>query len=252
MDKNELKELLDTEAVRINSVEFIDSDPVQFPRRYEDLRDIEISALLSATIAWGNRKMICRDCGKMLAMLENRPYDFMMARAYEDLPEANIHRTFFVKDLRYYLTGLRGIYERYGTLQEFAHAKKIAKSPTPAWSLVEAMNQELASANPGGNISRCLPQNLNATALKRINMALRWLVRNDGIVDLGVWEVLKPSQLFIPLDVHVVDTARQLGILTRRSPDKKAVMEIMGHLCEFNPSDPVLYDFALFGIGMNL
>lgn len=251
MTDTEIKELLDREARRINSPDFIDRDPVQFPRRFERLQDIEIAAFLSATIAWGNRKMICRDCDRMLAMMENRPYDFVMDGAYEDLPDGNIHRTFFVTNLRHYLRGLRSIYSRHGSLQEFAHAVGIAADPYPSWRLVEAMNAELAAANGGCADSRCLPGNLAVTALKRVNMALRWLVRDDGIVDLGVWDVIKPSQLFIPLDVHVGNTARDMGLLTRRADDRRSVLELTDRLRAMRPDDPVWYDFALFGIGVD-
>lgn len=255
MTEKDLKDLLDTEAARINSPSFVGDDPVQFPRRFSDLRDIEITSLLTSGIAWGNRKMICRDCDKMLAMLDNHPYRFMMDEAYEGMPdEVNVHRTFFIRHLKHYLRGLRSIYSRYGTLQDFARHERIADSEAPAWALVAAINRELAAADLGKTdlASRCLPQNLTTSALKRVNMALRWLVRNDGIVDLGVWDVLKPSQLYIPLDVHVGDISRELGLLTRKANDRKAVDEVTAHLRRFNPADPTLYDFALFGIGMKL
>lgn len=252
LDEAGLRELLDSEARRINSVDFIADDPVQFPRRFERLEDIEIAALLSATIAWGNRKMICRDCGRLLSMMDNRPSEFVMGEAYEDLPEGNIHRTFFVKNLRHYLRGLRRVYARHGTLQDFARHHRVGESEAPAWKLVELLNAEMAAANGGLCDSRCLPQNIGSTALKRVNMALRWLVRRDGIVDLGVWDVIDPRQLRIPLDVHVAETSRQLGLLTRRSNDRRAVEELTERLRRFRPEDPAIYDFALFGIGMNL
>ena len=116
----DIKELLDSEARRINHVDFIANDPVQFPRRFEHLQDIEIAALLSATIAWGNRKMICNNCNKMLALMDNQPYDYVMDKGYEELPDMNIHRTFFSKNLRYYLRGLNFIYSKYGSLHDFA------------------------------------------------------------------------------------------------------------------------------------
>ena len=87
--------LLDEEASRINSPAFIANDPVQFPRRFSSIQDIEIASLLAATIAWGNRKMICRNADKMLALMDNQPYNFVMDGAYEDIPDINIHRTFF-------------------------------------------------------------------------------------------------------------------------------------------------------------
>ncbi|MCM1137015.1 MAG: TIGR02757 family protein [Duncaniella sp.] len=256
MTDRDLKELLDTEANRINSPMFIDDDPVQFPRRFTDLQDIEISSILSATIAWGNRKMICRDCDKMLALMDNQPFNYMMDEGYEDLPdELNIHRTFFTQHLKFFLRGLRNIYSEHGSLQEFARHIAIASDEAPAWKLVEGINRKLFLSNSPDTwhyATRCLPQNLKNSALKRVNMALRWLVRDDDIVDLGVWDVIAPSQLYIPLDVHVGDVSRELGLLTRNAADRKAVNEVTRHLRRFNPADPTIYDFALFGIGMKL
>ena len=249
-EERQLKILLDTEAERINSPEFIADDPVQFPRRFSDVRDIEIAALLSATLAWGNRRMICRDCDRMLSLVDNQPYRYMMDEGYEDLPDMNIHRTFFASDLRHYLRGLRKIYAEHGSLQDFARSIGMDRAELPSWHLVEAMNRELALANGGRSASRCLPGNTETPALKRVNMALRWLVRNDGIVDLGVWDVIKPGQLYIPLDVHVANVSRLLGLLTRRSNDRKAVLELTGRLRQMRPDDPVFYDYALFGIGV--
>ena len=254
MTENDLRELLDSEAARINSPAFIADDPVQFPRRFTSLPDIEISSLLTSAIAWGNRKMICRDCDRMLALMDNSPYQFMADGEFELLPDDdNIHRTFFNRNLKHFLRGLRAIYACYGTLADFARHHRIADEEYPTWKLVEEINRQLAVANGGNTDSRCLPLNIKNTALKRVNMALRWLVRDDGIVDMGVWtDVLKPSQLYIPLDVHVADTASELGLLTRSTPDRKAVTEITGHLRRFRPDDPVIYDYALFGIGMKL
>ena len=184
--------------------------------------------------------------------MEYRPHEYILDEGYEELPDMNIHRTFFAANLRHYLRGLRQIYTRHGSLQQFALVNGVSDSEFPAWRLVEAMNATLAEANGGTADSRCLPQNLATTALKRINMALRWLVRRDGIVDLGVWDILQPSQLFIPLDVHVGNTARQLGLITRRANDRLTTVELTQTLRSFNPADPILYDYALFGIGMKL
>ena len=141
--------------------------------------------------------------------------------------------------------------ERLVCLADFAVAERIHLSPAPAWALAQAINRELAAANQGTADSRCLPQNLKTTALKRLNMALRWLVRDDGIVDLGLWtHVLRPSQLYIPLDVHVNRTATQLGLLDRRTPDRRAVEQLTDRLRRFRPDDPTIYDYALFGLGI--
>ncbi len=248
---NDLATLLDREASRINSPDFIGSDPVQFPRRFDSLPDIEIAALLSATIAWGNRKMICNNCRKMLELMDYQPFSYVADRGYEDITERfNIHRTFFSDDFTYYLRGLNRIYSKFGSIDNFAFSQKIADSPMPAWELTRLLNHEFQAANNGAVNHRCFPGNIDKTALKRINMALRWLIRDDGIVDMGVWRSLKPAQLFIPLDVHVGNTARTLGILTRKSNDRKAVAELTAALRELRPDDPTLYDYALFGIGI--
>ena len=251
MSISDIKELLDFEATRINHVDFIKDDPVQFPRRFERLQDIEIAAVLSATIAWGNRTMICNNCNKMLGLMDNQPYNYVMDKGYEELPDMNIHRTFFARNLRYFLRGLNSIYTKYGSLHDFAKSVGISNSEFPSWKLVENMNRLLIQVNNGEKDSRCLPGNLENTALKRINMALRWLVRDDGIVDMGVWNVLKPSQLFIPLDVHVGNVSRDLGLLTRKGNDRKATIELTHELRKMRPDDPVWYDYALFGIGIN-
>ncbi len=242
--------LLEEEARRINSPAFIADDPVQFPRRFASQPDAEIASLLSATIAWGNRRMICRDCDRMLALMGHDPHAYVMDRAYEDLPDGNIHRTFFNRNLRHFLRGLHRVYSRHATLEEFARACGATAAEAPSWHLVEALNNELREANDGVDDSRCLPLNLKATALKRINMALRWLVRDDGIVDLGMWKALRPSQLFIPIDVHVGNTARQLGLIDRKANDRRTVIELTSLLRRRRPDDPVWFDFALFGIGI--
>lgn len=252
MCNEELKELLDAEARRINNTSFIDKDPVQFPRRFSKLKDIEATAILSATIAWGNRKMICRNADKMLKLMADDPAAFIEEGAFDSIPDdINIHRTFFGKNLKNWCRALQQIFHKYGSIEALAIRNRISSSEFPAWELAKALQKELVETN-GACDSRCLPVNIDTSALKRLNMALRWFVRNDGIVDLGVWEVLRPSQLFMPMDVHVVQTSRELGLLQRKSTDAKAARELTDACRKFNPDDPVLYDYALFGIGMNL
>lgn len=249
MDKD-IKELLDSEAARINNPDFIGRDPVQFPRRFESLQDIEIVSLLASTIAWGNRKMICRDIEKMLSLMDNQPYSYMMDKGYEDLdPKLNIHRTFFASHLQHFLRGLRKIYEKHDSLDSFAMFHKVGEEEAPAWKLVELINKVLEEEN-GQQCSRCLPLNLKQSALKRVNMALRWLVRDDGIVDLGVWKSIPKSKLYIPMDVHVGNVSRELGLLKRKQNDRKSVEELTGVLKTMRPDDPAIYDYALFGIGI--
>ena len=173
-----------------------------------------------------------------------------MEQGYEDLPDCNIHRTFFARNLRHYLRGLHAIYSRYSSLEDFAAKALAGVESHHSWHLAEAINSCLREANGGCADCRCMPLGLDKSALKRFNMALRWLVRDDGIVDMGVWSAIRPSQLYIPLDVHVGNISRQLGLLERKANDRRAVDELTDRLRRFNPADPVVYDYALFGIGV--
>ncbi len=248
---NETKELLFSEARRINSPSFIDSDPVKFPRRFSRLQDIEIVALLSAIMAWGNRPMICRDIERLLGWMDNQPFEFLLDRGYEDFPmDRNIHRTLFGRHFRWLMKGLFEIYSRWESLDAFAFEMHAGETETPSWTLVEAMQRIFADVNDGRACSQCLPTNLRISALKRINMALRWLVRDDGIVDMGVWKSIPKSRLFIPLDVHVGNVSRELGLLQRKANDRKSVELLTSVLRDINPEDPCLFDYALFGIGV--
>lgn len=251
MIDQEIVDLLNYEAERINHPNFIAEDPVQFPRRFSSLQDIEIAAFLSAIIAWGKRSMICRDCNRLLDLMDNQPLNYLIEQGYEDLdPKLNIHRTFFGAHLQHLLRGLRQIYLKYGSIDAFASAMNISNEQAPAWKLVEEMNKVMIEANNGEICSRALPQNLATTALKRINMALRWLVRDDGIVDLGVWKSIPKSKLFIPLDVHVGNTSRHLGLITRKANDRKTTELLTEKMRLLRPEDPAIYDYALFGIGI--
>lgn len=247
----ELSSLLLSEAHRINSPQFIKDDPVQFPRRFPALRDREIAGLLTAQISWGKRAMILRNADRLLNLMDSLPYQFMMEREYEHIdPEMNIHRTFFGRHLIYMLRGLREIYTRHDTLDDFCRYIKAADSELPAWKLVEAMQEMFRRGNNGLSCPRALPNNLRTSALKRVNMWLRWMVRDDGIVDPGGWKSLTPARLFIPLDVHVGNTARSLRLIARKANDRKTAVELTDVLREISPEDPVLLDYALFGLGV--
>ena len=253
--KDDLKSFLDSRVEQYNVPEFVADDPVQFPRRFSDKRDIEIAALLISSISWGKRPMILRNSDKLLAMLGNDPYAFVASGDFASIPEGNIHRTFFSRHLLYVLNGLRSLYSRYGSVEDFARAVGAPHSEAPAWTLAAALSGYIAEANRSCGYTldgpdRFLPSKPDSSALKRLNMALRWLVRNDGIVDIGCWSALKPSQLFIPLDVHVGNVSRSLGLLSRTQNDRRAVDELTAALRTFRPDDPVAYDFALFGIGV--
>jgi len=242
---------LDSWYEKVCTRDFITSDPVQFPHRYKKREDIEIAAFLAATIAWGRRDLILRSAQKMFSLMENKPYDFIMSGEYKKLKNKNVHRTFFENDLKYYCRGFKHIYDKYGNLENLFTIRQ------NIWEGFALFREEMAKANKGeysihianpGGISGKSPACESGSACKRLNLALRWLVRK-GPVDLHLWKKIKPAALFIPLDVHVARTARNLGLLKRKSNDKKAVIELTEKLRELCAEDPVKYDFALFGMG---
>jgi len=239
--------LLELWYKKICTPDFIQFDPLQFPGRFSKLEDIEIAAFLSATIAWGRRYLILRSAEKMFSLMGVSPHDFIMSGNYKKLKNKNIHRTFFESDLKYFCRGLEHCYKKYGTLENL-----FLLHPENIWEGINLFREEMAKANKGiysKHISNPGTDSKNGSACKRLNLALRWLVRK-GPVDLGLWKKIKPGSLFIPLDVHVARTARKLGLLKRNSNDKKAVIELTEKLREYDPKDPVKYDFALFGMGV--
>jgi len=243
MESKKLAGELNRWYAKICTKEFIVDDPVQFPRRYVKREDVEIAAFLSATIAWGRRDIILRSAEKMFALMGASPYSFVMSGEYKKLKSANIHRTFFQDDLKYYCRGLERCYAKHGNLENlFA---------SDVWEGFYSFREEMAKANKGQysrHIADPGTDGENGSACKKLNLALRWLVRG-GPVDLGLWKKIKAAALYIPLDVHVARTTRKLGLLERKSNDKKAVIALTEKLREFCPEDPVKYDFALFGIG---
>ncbi len=248
----ELAQMLEREAERINSTEFIGADPVQFPRRFDRQDDAEIVSLLASHMAWGNRKMICTDIERLLKIMGGQPAAWVRNGAFEEVAdEQNIHRTFFGRNLKHMLRGLERILAKYSTVDEWVSSLRIKGLEGAPWLLAKALNAEMYEAN-GCSDSRCLPLNLQSTALKRLNMALRWLVRKDGIVDMGIWRSMSPADLYIPLDVHVGNTARALRLISRKANDRRAAEDITAQMRLLRPDDPALFDYALFGLGMKL
>ena len=245
MKTKSLKPELELWYKKICTPEFVPLDPVQFPRCYSKREDIEISAFLSATIAWGRRDLILRSAEKMFALMGKSPFDYVMTGGYKKLKDKNIHRTFFENDLKYLCKGFEHCYLQYGNLE------KLFASQNDVWEGIALFREEMAKANRSAyskHISNPGEKDKNGSACKKFNLALRWLVRKDQ-VDIGLWKSIKPSSLFIPLDVHVTRTARSLGLLERKANDKRAVIELTEKLRGFDAEDPVKYDFALFGMG---
>ena len=232
----------------INTPEFILKDPVQFPHRYSARHDKEIAAFLAATIAWGRRDLIVKSTEKILSLMEPSPYTFIMEEKYRKIKIGDgkgrpIHRTFFEGDFLYLCKGFAACYAKYDSLEAlFSGGKDI-------WEGISLFRETMARGN-GGKYSKHIANPAANSACKRLNLALRWLVRREGPVDLGLWKNISPSSLFIPLDLHVGRVARGMGLLERKSNDRKAVIALTEKLREFCPEDPVKYDLALFGYGI--
>ncbi|MEO5789674.1 MAG: TIGR02757 family protein [Gelidibacter sp.] len=250
MKKQELKEFLDAKVLQYNHPRFIESDPIQIPHQFSKKEDIEIAGFLTATISWGNRKSIITNANKMMAMLDHSPYDFVKNHESDDLEKLRsfVHRTFndddfiqFIKSLNHIYTnhdGLEAIFSKHA--EEFSIQKSIHQFKSNFFEIEHLRRTQKHVSDP-----------LKNSAAKRINMFLRWMVRNDNNgVDFGIWKQLSPAQLSCPLDVHSGNVARALGLLRRTQNDAKALDELDKALRELDKNDPVKYDFALFGLGV--
>ncbi len=251
MRRAELKEFLDEKADFYNCPAFIEHDPISIPHRFDKKEDIEIAGFLAATIAWGNRKMILRNANRIMEILEGSPYDFILKSDESDLKrmEGFVHRTFNSSDLAYFIRALTHIYRNRGGLENIFSEFKKSDSLQPAIHELHRIFFELPHKK---NTERHLSDPYKGSAAKKLNMYLRWMVRRDNKgVDFGIWKQIEPSELYIPLDLHSGNTARKLRLLSRKANDWKAVEELTSVLREFDPADPVKYDFALFGLGVN-
>lgn len=250
MTQEELKEFLDAKVEQYNRPDFLSTDPLQIPHGFSTKEDIEISGFLTATIAWGNRKSIINNAGRMMELLEGSPFDFVMNHQPKDLEKLQgfVHRTFNGTDLSYFILSLKNIYNRYGGLENIFALKGDINSMPMSISNFKKIFFELDHLS---RTTKHVSDPQKGSAAKRINMFLRWMVRNDGNgVDFGIWDKISPSQLSCPLDVHSGNVARKLGLIRRRQNDGKALAELDADLRKLDPLDPVKYDFALFGLGV--
>lgn len=250
MTKAALKDFLDEKAEFYENPVFLESDPIQIPHRFTKKEDIEISAFLTATIAWGNRKSIINNATKMMALFDNTPFEFVMHHSENDLNglECFVHRTFNGVDLIYFIKALQNIYQNHHGLEAVFKKNLNNDSLQPAITALKTIFFELEHLS---RTEKHVSNPASGSAAKRINMFLRWMVRpaTKG-VDFGLWKSLDPSQLSCPLDVHSGNVARKLKLLKRKQNDAKALAELDKNLRKMDPADPVKYDFALFGLGV--
>lgn len=249
MNKTELKAFLDEKALLYEKPDFIPLDPIQIPHRFEVKEDIEIAGFLAATISWGNRKSIINSANRLIEITGNSPYDFVMSYTPKDqhLLSGFVHRTFNETDLQTFILALQNIYAHHEGLESLFAKHKTHDSLQPAISAFKKIFFEI-SHQP--RTQKHVSDPLKNSAAKRINMFLRWMVRDASAgVDLGIWESIPTSILSCPLDVHTSTIARKLGLLSRKQNDAKTLLELDTSLRKMDAQDPVKYDFALFGLG---
>lgn len=250
LNQIELKEFLDEKVTQYNNSIFIESDPIQIPHQFTLKEDIEISAFLTATIAWGNRKMIIKNANKMMELLGSNPYDFIISHKEHHLDKLDnfVHRTFNSIDFKFFIKSLHNIYLNYNGLESVFSTNTEGDSLQYAIHYFKTIFFEIEHPI---RTKKHISDPLKGSAAKRINMFLRWMVRQDTAgVDFGIWKTIAPSNLSCPLDVHSGNTARKLGLLNRKQNDAKALQELDLSLRKLDSKDPVKYDFALFGLGV--
>ncbi|PIF06313.1 MAG: TIGR02757 family protein [Draconibacterium sp.] len=249
IDHAMLKELLEEKTKQYNHHRFIATDPIQVPHLFSRKENIEIAAFLTATIAWGNRAMIIKNGSKMMAIMDNQPYDFILNASPREKERLQlfVHRTFNGHDLGYFVKSLKNIYSEHGGLEAvFEKGFRKGESVKSALAFFYQQFFEL----PGERTRKHIANVEKGASVKRLNMFLRWMVRHDlAGVDFGLWKGIPASKLMIPLDVHSGKSARMLGLLKSKQNNWQAVEEVTARLRKFDASDPVKYDYALFGLG---
>ncbi len=251
MTFEERKDILDHMYERYNNPSFIEDDPISIPHSFSEREDIEIAGFMAATIAWGNRKSILKNCHRMMDMMGGEPHRFILDSSSVEQSHFDgfVHRTFNSEDFFSFVSALRNIYTNYGGIggffeSHYSDTQDIRTTITDFRELFFSTTHAKRSEKHLSSIAR-------GAACKRLNMYLRWMVRRDDKgVDFGLWDI--PSYaLYLPLDVHSANVGRGIGLLTRKQNDWKSVEEITSELRKYDFIDPVKYDFALFGAGVN-
>ena len=247
----DLKYFLEEKAEKYNNRDFIESDPIQIPHLFSDKNDIEIAAFFASTIAWGQRVTIIKNMHKLISLMDNAPYDFVMNCSEKELERLKYfkHRTYNGEDCKFFVKSLRNIYQKHKGLGElfqgiYSKHNNICDTLINFRTVFFEIDHQQRTQKHVSNV-------LKGASAKRLNMFLRWMVRKDNKgVDFGLWNKISKSDLFLPLDVHTGNVARKLGLLKRKQNDWKAVEQVTNVLRTFDPVDPIKYDFALFGLGV--
>lgn len=249
---SDLKDLLDNRVALYNNLSFIEEDPISIPHLFSSKENIEISGFLTAIISWGQRKQIIKSARHLMSLMDDDPYAFLLDSDKADLLRFRhfYYRTFNNTDCIFFLNRLKETYKSGKNLQQLFE-NQYAEAGNIKDSITGFRQQFFGKANPERS-GKHLSDPAKGSSAKRINMFLRWMVRKDeNGVDFGLWNGIPRSELRIPLDIHIGYVARKLGLLQRSNDDWKSVEELTTVLRQFDPADPVKYDFALFGLGIN-
>ncbi|WP_374951765.1 TIGR02757 family protein [Mucilaginibacter sp.] len=248
-----LKSFLDQKVGQYNRPEFIANDPISIPHLFTKQQDIEIMGFWAATLAWGQRVTIINKCKELIALMDGAPHDFIINHEEPDLKKLLHfkHRTFNDIDTLYFILFFRQHYERFESLED-----AFVPAGTPKnWGAEDALNHFrsyfISLPDFPNRTKKHVSSPSKKSTCKRLNMFLRWMVRKDDQgVDFGIWKRLKPSELICPCDLHVDRVARKLKLISRTQTDWQTALELTQNLRELDPLDPVKYDFALFGLGI--
>lgn len=251
--QDDLKNYLDKLVSKYETNDFIENDPIRFPHRFEQTQDIEIAAFIASAFAYGKREVFIDKLNLLFEYMDNKPYQFVMNYSQENnrsLDDFSYRFSVGVDIIQIVLT-LQELYQSHGSLESlFAMGWNRKHDIQDMLQVVVDYFYERVNLPVTKGFYHLLPNPCKNSACKRLNMLLRWLVR-DGKVDIGIWHFMPKSELLIPLDTHVAKISRNLGLLGRQQNDFKSVIELMSNLKQYDSSDPVKYDFAMFGFGVD-
>jgi uncharacterized protein (TIGR02757 family) len=263
----DIKSFLDAKVYQYNRPEFIQNDPIVIPHQFTLKQDIEIMGFWAATLAWGQRVTIINKCRELIKLMDGAPYDFIINHEEPDLKKllSFKHRTFNDIDTLYFISFFKYHYQQFDSLED------AFLPPSPLKGENELVLRQTSAPPLGGwggaldlfrsyffslpdfphRTKKHVSSPSQKSTCKRLNMFLRWMVRKDDAgVDFGIWNRISPADLICPCDLHVDRIARKLKLITRKQTDWQTALELTDHLRQFDPTDPVKYDFALFGLGM--
>lgn len=236
-----------------NQTFFIDLDPISIPHAFSKRQDIEISGFFAAMFAWGSRKTIIAKSKELMKLMDDSPFDFCLHHTYKDLKRLAVfkHRTFNTIDLHYFISFFKSHYTKHHSLEEAFTNMWNSDSKDVEQAIAGFHDYFFSLEGAPARTRKHISTPERKSACKRLNMFLRWMVREDrNGVDFGLWKQIRPHQLVMPLDLHVIRVARHFKLMDSHKTDWAAAVQLTNTLKEFDADDPVKYDFALFGLGV--